>query len=343
LKPRTSYSFQAAANGLSRLLETIIKDTSSAHDAQKKLNTYQQTLEKLSNDASAIYEEIRRLKSESESERKSISEYLSKSTENSAAIQAVNDEASELQVTTKASQEALDLFQKRLAERNDKFEQGSRALDALVEEFTTKRQNVSDLTQRAEEMLSSATVAGLASHFSDIRGELTSELWWARVGFYFSILVLFVSAIPLFAIVAVPIAAPLIMYYFPEIHLPDAPQQGVLNSEWQYLAQVLGRILILLPAAWLVRFAAIRHSSLFRLREHYAYKYSMAVSVEGFKKQAPDYQQQIAAMVLEQLAFNPADKLVPSKDIKEGKVPGLMAFLLDKIREDGEVSTERPK
>jgi len=59
----------------------------------------------------------------------------------------------------------------------------------------------------------------------------------------------------------------------------------------------------------------------------------MAVAVEGFKKQAPEYEQEIAALVLEQLAFNPTDKLIPSKDIKEGKAPGLIAaFLLEKIR-----------
>jgi hypothetical protein len=59
----------------------------------------------------------------------------------------------------------------------------------------------------------------------------------------------------------------------------------------------------------------------------------MAVSVEGFQKQAKGYESEIAALVLEQLAFNPADKLTPSKDISEGKVPHpLLNILVDKFR-----------
>ena len=59
----------------------------------------------------------------------------------------------------------------------------------------------------------------------------------------------------------------------------------------------------------------------------------MAVSVEGFQKQATGYESEIAALVLEQLAFNPADKLTPSKDIPEGKVPHpLLDILVEKFR-----------
>jgi hypothetical protein len=59
----------------------------------------------------------------------------------------------------------------------------------------------------------------------------------------------------------------------------------------------------------------------------------MAVSVEGFKKEAQNYEQEIAAMVLEQLAFTPADKLASVKESKECKPPNfLMRFFIDKIR-----------
>src|SRR5690606_5370776 len=182
-------------------------------------------------------------------------------------------------------------------------------------------------------MLSSATVAGLASNFSTMMGKLTSELKWARIAFYIGIAFLTLSALPLLAFVIMPLAAPILQSMFPDLtfaasdFVPDP-----VNNGWQYLGQVLARIAVLLPAAWFVSFAAIRHSSLFRLREHYAYKYSMAVAVEGFKQQSPRYEQEIAALVLEQLAFNPADKLIPSKDIREGKAPGIAGYLLDRIR-----------
>jgi len=77
----------------------------------------------------------------------------------------------------------------------------------------------------------------------------------------------------------------------------------------QFLGQVLARFVILLPGIWFVTFCTNRYNAIFKLKEHYYYKYSVAVSVDGFKKQAPEYQSIITAIAFEQLAFNPADKL----------------------------------
>ena len=73
--------------------------------------------------------------------------------------------------------------------------------------------------------------------------------------------------------------------------------------------QVIARITVLLPAVWLVRFASRRHAWLFKLREDYAYKYSMAVSDDGFKKQAPNYKSDIAAVAFERLMVNSVEAM----------------------------------
>lgn len=213
------------------------------------------------------------------------------------------------------------------------FVSGNEKLDILSTAFEQKHNTVDDIIKRSEKMLSSATVAGLATNFAKMKKKLTFELWCARFSFYVGIAFLTISASPLLAFAIMPIAAPILHWMFPG--LTFVVSDFTLNpadNGWQYLGQVLARILILLPAAWLVSFTAIRHASLFRLREHYAYKYSMAVAVEGFKQQSPKYEQEIAALVLEQLAFNPADKLIPSKDVREGKTPSISGYLLDQIR-----------
>lgn len=110
---------------------------------------------------------------------------------------------------------------------------------------------------------------------------------------------------------------------------------GAETHHWQQLAQLGGRIIILVPAAWFVSFAARRHASLFRLREHYAYKYSMAVSVEGFKKQAPEFASAIAATVLEELAFNPAERMDAKPQDGNSPAPALN-YLLNKLRKSEE-------
>lgn len=56
----------------------------------------------------------------------------------------------------------------------------------------------------------------------------------------------------------------------------------------------------------------------------------MAFAVEGFKKQAPGYEGMIAALVFEQLAFNPADKLGKQHDGPE-KPPNPIAELFVKL------------
>jgi hypothetical protein len=110
------------------------------------------------------------------------------------------------------------------------------------------------------------------------------------------------------------------LYVFPglqallKVLIPNATDIIVSKIAEQHntpdvLAQIAARALLLIPGIWLVRFAGARHERLFRLREHYAYKYSIASSVEGFKKQAPDMEQAIAATAFYELTFNPATRM----------------------------------
>lgn len=333
LKPRGLYSFQAAANALSSVIGDANDQLVVLKKTLKQVTVTENGLSAKEEQATSYVDEIKRLKTDGDSDRKTIAEYLSQVTQERASIQSIFEEASQLQSTVKGYQEHFNAFQQQLDDREEAFTDGARKLDELITSFEDQRANVKDLLDRSEKMLSSATVAGLAANFSSMMRKLTWELRWATFAFYVGIALLALSALPLLAFVLMPLAAPFIQSMFPNhvIAASDFASTPVGNG-WHYLGQVLARIAILLPAAWLVSFTAIRHSSLFRLREHYAYKYSMAVAVEGFKQQSPRYEQEIAALVLEQLAFNPVDKLVPSKEISEGKAPGIAGYLLERIR-----------
>ncbi|KZK79991.1 hypothetical protein PsAD13_04983 [Pseudovibrio sp. Ad13] len=335
LRPsKATFSFQAAANALSSLVQ-------SSSEEIEKLRTENMELKKAvadaltkASDTRTAWEEAVRLKDESAKERKTIGEYLADATEKKASIDSIQYLASSLEDEVTQYQNNFDGFDKRLKARNADFEEGNQIQRQLFERFQEQEQSVTDLINQSEGMLKGATVAGLASSFSTAHEELGRQLLWARISFYIGIFFLFISAVPLMVYVFLPILVPFLQGSFPElasIASTNSPQTEVTG--WQYLGQVMARFIILLPAAWFVSFSAIRHSSLFRLREHYAYKYSMAVSVEGFQKQAKGYENEIAALVLEQLAFNPADKLIPSKDIKEGKIPQPMLNLfLERFR-----------
>jgi hypothetical protein len=86
-------------------------------------------------------------------------------------------------------------------------------------------------------------------------------------------------------------------------------EAGGSNGGQLDFVEAMIRVILILPAAWLTKFTAARHASLFKLRENYAYKYSVAMSVDGFKRQAKGYENEIAAATFFELRFNPAEKL----------------------------------
>ena len=176
-------------------------------------------------------------------------------------------------------------------------------------------------------MLSSATNAGLAGHFGDVRNELTSEMKKAMRSFTWGICALFFLSIPLFFFIF-----PVLISLFPgSENLSKIPSINDIKTPWELLSQALIRIVLMTPAIWYITMSAKRYNSFFKLREHYTYKSTTAASVEGFKKQSPEYASEISAMVFEELAFNPTEKLYSKKDKKPRKVTNTRTYLFNKI------------
>jgi predicted nucleic acid-binding Zn-ribbon protein len=149
---------------------------------------------------------------------------------------------------------------------------------------------VEELIKRAEAMVSGATVAGLAQAFSDERTSLEKDMRWAMASFIIGIVFIFLVTILLGAYVfEIPIS-------IGSLKLSGAGSTPALGDEVT-IAGVLSRTIILLAPFWLTLFSSRRYRSLFDLRQQYSHKYNMAFSVDGFKQQAPAYQEQIAAWV----------------------------------------------
>ncbi|HNP65698.1 MAG TPA: hypothetical protein PKH39_17330 [Woeseiaceae bacterium] len=319
---KAAFDFQAVGKSLSDQIARVAKDHDSVKQALKELERIANTAESLRKSAEDATNEITRLKTESGNERKTIGEYLAEVTEKQEAVDSIHTQAVSLESKINEYAETFESFQRQLDARNEQFQEGTSELNDLITKFKEQRDSVDQIINRSEDMLKSATVAGLAAHFGEIRAGLTTELNSARKGFYAGIALLVVSAIPLLLLVA----APILEAMFPTLDFDTSPSD---MSGAHYFGQVIGRIIVLLPAAWLVRFASRRHASLFKLREDYAYKYSMAVSVEGFKKQAPDYESEIAAVVFEQLAFNPAEAMHSAR--KEEDSPSKLMDMFQKM------------
>ena len=160
------------------------------------------------------------------------------------------------------------------------------------------------------------------------QGDNRRQLFWARCAFYLSVALLLISVLLALNITNL---WGLIIRDLPPIPLISSnTPAGALAV--QTLAALGSRALVVLPALLLAGFSSHRHSTLFRLREEYSHKEALAVSVQGFKEQAPTYQEPIAAAVFQELLQNPATSMnkVSSTSQPNGFIQKLIAPSIEK-------------
>lgn len=202
--------------------------------------------------------------------------------------------------------------------------------DEKQQEYVKK---IADLIADAEAMVSGATTAGLAKAFDDERVRLSNAMGWAMFSFLIGIAFLFVTTILLAAYVfEIPI----------EIFGYNVGQSGVTPKRGDEitLAGVLSRTVILLAPFWLTLFSSRRYRNLFDLRQQYTHKYSMAFSVDGFKKQAPLYAEQMAAWVF-QVVSEPPVSIRSSKGMGDNPLPDVQAVVRDQLEKFGKLIPNR--
>lgn len=193
---------------------------------------------------------------------------------------------------------------------------------------------VQALITEAEAMVSGATNAGLAKAFSDERTRLGTEMGWALFSFLVGIVFLFLTTILLAAYVfEIPI----------ELFGYNVGQEGVTSERGDEitLAGVVSRTVILLAPFWLTLFSSRRYRNLFDLRQQYTHKYSMAFSVEGFKQQAPQYAEQLAAWVFHVVAEPPVSAK-SSKGLGDSPLPNVEAVVKAQLERFGILTTGKP-
>jgi len=143
-------------------------------------------------------------------------------------------------------------------------------------------------------MISGATTAGLSTSLEDTRARYEARMNSAKKGFYIAVAILIVFALPLVA----QLVPGLFGSWFP---MPNSD-----HVETPYA--VLGKIFLLLPATWLTVFFTKSYAEYFHLEREYAHKAALAKSVDGFKRQAPKYEEEITAEVFMEIRTNPTNR-----------------------------------
>ncbi|MGB3044957.1 MAG: hypothetical protein WBB98_17425 [Xanthobacteraceae bacterium] len=307
-------------------VHSIIEDANSTASEAKR---HSERLTTLLGESIAAKDEIVRISQEGQTDRKTIAEYAAEATTKLADIRSTDEKSAEFDTAIDNYQTKFSEFEKSIEQRNQSISKETESLQGIHRDLESKKNELSRLLSEAEGLLKGATNVGLASSFSGRQAKIAKELVWARLSFYLSILFLIVLSIPI------------ALYVFPGlqtaaaalgINLSIVLPRGSIgeHSAPDTLAQIAARALLLIPGIWLVRFTSARHERLFRLREHYAYKYSIASSVEGFKKQAPDLEQGIAAAAFHELTFNPATRM--DANSVESRYPNpIMDWVLKKL------------
>lgn len=242
---------------------------------------------------------VRELASAAESLVAAIREAQTKATADGASMAALVEQikttgaaASALQVQVDGYKPKFDAFQAELDSRNQEFVRFQESSKAAEEKNKAREEEIDRLMKTAEAMISGATTAGLANSLELTRKRYEDRMNGARIGFIVSVVLLVVSALPL----AAHLLPGVLGDWFPKA------AEGA-HSSWY---GVLGKVLLMVPATWLTGFYTKTYADFFHLEREYAHKAALAMSVDGFKRQAPKYEEEITAEVFLEIRNNPA-------------------------------------
>lgn len=240
--------------------------------------------------AEAAYAKLQALQQQSTTDSASVTALV-------AQIKTTGASAQTLEQQIAAYKVKFDAFQTELDDRLEQFSQFETSTKAAIVENAKRDTEIQRLTEKADTMIRGSTTAGLSFSLEATQQRYYWRMFWARFGFLGSILFLTVSSLPL--------AAHLLPGLFGD--LVPAISEGAQSSP----VGVLGKIVLLFPATWLTLFFAKSYSEYFHLEREYAHKATLAKAVEGFKREAPTYKEEITSSVFGEILNNPSSRKSP--------------------------------
>jgi len=209
-------------------------------------------------------------------------------------IKTAGASAQTLEQQINAYKAKFDAFQAELDDRLEQFSEFESHTKAVQKYLDDQSDEIARITKLADSMISGATTAGLSTSLEETRARYELRMNSAKIGFYVAVVILIASALPLVA----QLVPGLFGDWFPK------PEKAAEGNPYA----VLGNIFLLLPATWLTAFFTKSYAEYFHLEREYAHKAALAKSVDGFKRQAPKYEEEITAEVFMEIRANPANR-----------------------------------
>jgi hypothetical protein len=235
-------------------------------------------------------------------------------------IKAIGGNAGALEQQITNYRATFEAFQTELDGKNKEFNQFTADHKSAMESLKERDFEIDRLTKLSDSMISGATTAGLSKSMEETRKRYEGRMNNAQLGFFVAVAFLVVSALPL--------AASLL----PGVFGQWFPRMETTVESTPY--GLLGKIVLLLPATWLTAFFTKSYAESFGLERQYAHKAALAMSVDGFKRQAEKYQEEITAEVFMEIRSNPANgnNVVPASHPLYDVLSKAVEKVLDKVK-----------
>jgi aspartokinase-like uncharacterized kinase len=99
--------------------------------------------------------------------------------------------------------------------------------------------------------------------------------------------------------------------------LPAVNAAVTTSAPW---LAAIGKLILLIPGTWATAFFASNYAELFHLSREYAHKAALAKAIDGFKREAPAYKEEIVSSVFMEIQDNPGSRKAPLPATPENPV-----------------------
>jgi len=216
-------------------------------------------------------------------------------------VEEITKKADTLSAQVAQFESKFDAFQESLDSKLASHVKLEKSLEDALSKNDEREKEIDRLTEKANSMIQGATTAGLGFGLEETRKAYQSKRRFAAFGFMFAICLIAVSAIPLIAHVLPGLFSSWLVAPAGSVTPSPASVEGASNA---FLA-LFGKVALLFPATWLTQFFSKSYSEFFHLEREYAHKAALATSVEGFKLQAPKFQEEITTAVFSRCSQTP--------------------------------------
>lgn len=293
---------EASVNQLKSAAEQAAKELASAKAAVADLN-------KLAEAGVQLSKQLQDLLTNAASQKTAVDTNAAEVEQKLARVREVSKDADTLhqRVTGFSSQfEAFETQMKARLEQFSAFEAATKEAERINGEREAK---INGLIDKADTMIRGATTAGLSKSLDDAGGLYETRLDKAQTYFLVSATVLLVCTLP---IAAQLIPGPWQQYF--------TPQSSGANGDVAVWLSALGKLILVIPATWATAFFATNYAELFHLSREYAHKAALAKAIDGFKREAPEYAQEIVGSVFMEIQDNPGSRKAPNPARPENPV-----------------------